>query len=268
MSTRYSLEPALKQPNFIHLLSERDRKQYNALRTSFSKVQKRTTKTHDHNSLSRHRNNDVSNDTHHHIKNSPIETFKNSLLKIQRFAKRGDSDDWKRSLACGIAWIDDNNIVINTRQLRLLLFKCKSSINGSLQKIGYTKTIGRSEALQVVQSIFPLINGNLAELRKWSMRVKEKNYEPKMNSESMSSMIQVDEKSSISYDVKHDGSIDLANNVGKDIKIDIKKDANKIDEDNDIIHKKPACDANITDLYFHNSLSYSTDHETSDIELY
>jgi hypothetical protein len=52
----------------------------------------------------------------------------NILTTVRNFVMWNETDDWKRALVCGICWLNAD-IAINTRQLRLLLSKCKSSIN-------------------------------------------------------------------------------------------------------------------------------------------
>jgi hypothetical protein len=66
----------------------------------------------------------------------------------------------------------DNAIAINTRQLRLLISKCKSSINGSLQKMGYTTHMSHSESWKILFSRIPLLKDHFIELRQWTIRYK------------------------------------------------------------------------------------------------
>ena len=91
------------------------------------------------------------------------------ISSIKAFIIRGDDDDWRRSLVCGIGWIN-NSVVINTRQLRILVAKSKSSINAMFQKIGYSTVPANSEVSVALSSFYPTIKGNFAELRKWTVR--------------------------------------------------------------------------------------------------
>lgn len=93
-------------------------------------------------------------------------------MYIKNYAIRGDMDDWKRCLVCGICWLPEG-IGINTHQLRILIFKCKSSINGSLQKMRYTFNLGRSEAGNAVARYMPILRNNSSELRQWTVRQLE-----------------------------------------------------------------------------------------------
>ena len=99
------------------------------------------------------------------------ETLEEMLSAIRVFAERGDENDWRRYLVCGICWLD-NAIAINTRQLRLLLSKCKSSINGSLQKMGYITSTANMESRKILIPKIPLLKDNFNELRQWTIRCK------------------------------------------------------------------------------------------------
>jgi hypothetical protein len=104
-----------------------------------------------------------------HTRNARLEQFDSILDKIRQYAERGDDNDWRRFLVCGVCWLD-NAIAINTRQLLLLVAKCKSSINGSLQKMGYTTHVSHSESWKVLFPRIPALQGHFPELRQWSVR--------------------------------------------------------------------------------------------------
>ncbi|KAH0788646.1 potassium/sodium hyperpolarization-activated cyclic nucleotide-gated channel 1 [Histomonas meleagridis] len=133
------------QPKFFELLNVENQKEYLKLR----------------NTLSSHfcRNR----------RGKRIETFSETLLTIQNFCIRHNEDDWKRCLVCGICWIP-NGIAINTRQLGHLIDKCKSSINGSFQKMGYTTLQSREESAAYLVEAIPSLLNNYAELREWTVR--------------------------------------------------------------------------------------------------
>lgn len=90
---------------------------------------------------------------------------------IKNYVARQDPDDWKRALVCGICWLP-NAIAINTRQLRLLLSKCKSSINALFQNMGYVTMPTTSDYAGSLSKYFPILRDNYAELRKWTIRLK------------------------------------------------------------------------------------------------
>ena len=134
-------------PQYWDLLSEQDKAQYTQLKLDFSAG---STKR---------------------VRNSRLETFDGILDTIRTFAERGDDNDWRRFLVCGVCWLD-NAIAINTRQLRLLVSKCKSSINGSLQKMGYTTNMSHSESWKILFPHIPLLKDHFSELRQWTIRYK------------------------------------------------------------------------------------------------
>ena len=102
-------------------------------------------------------------------RNKRLTNFNEAIESIKLFAIRGDKDDKIRSLVSGICWLPEG-IAINTHQLKALLGKCKSSINGSLQKMGFAQNLTRAESIQALTNFFPFFKDNTAELRKWSIR--------------------------------------------------------------------------------------------------
>lgn len=104
-------------------------------------------------------------------RNRRIATFTEAMEAVRGFAIRGDSNDKLRCLVCGIAWLPEG-IAINTHQLKLLISRCKSSINGSLQKLGFTENLGRTAAANAMIAQYSFLKENSTELRKWSVRRK------------------------------------------------------------------------------------------------
>lgn len=136
-----------KLPKFWDLLTDEDKIGYNNLKAIF-----------DENTFKRNRGHRV-------------ETFDDILDTIRKFSERKQPDDWKRFLVCGVCWMK-NAIAVNTRQLRLLISKCKSSINGSLQKLGYYTNTSHSESWKILFEIIPLLKDNFTEIRQWTIRYK------------------------------------------------------------------------------------------------
>lgn len=145
MSDPDSPAPADMTPKFFRLLSEADILAYNQLRS------------------------DLSSPNCRNRRNKRLETFSEMLNSIKSFAIRKDEDDWKRCLVCGVLWLN-NGIAINTRQLRLLINKCKSSINGSLHRMGYSTVMCRGDTSNQLVEMIPLLKNNFAELRQWTVR--------------------------------------------------------------------------------------------------
>jgi hypothetical protein len=101
-----------------------------------------------------------------------MRSFGGTLDAIRQFVMRDDPDDALRGMACGLYWLPDG-IAVDVHEVRLLVPRCKSSINGSLHKLGYTLSLGRLECAELLTKIFPLLRDQTAELRKWSIRKAE-----------------------------------------------------------------------------------------------
>ena len=98
-----------------------------------------------------------------------LNKFSEILKTIQNFCVKNDAYDPIRFLVCGICWIP-NGIAINTRQLRLLIDKCKSSINGSLQRIGFSAVTMKDSSYQQLYEKIPQLKDKFKETREWSIR--------------------------------------------------------------------------------------------------
>lgn len=132
-------------PMYWDLLNDRDKMSYLRMRQALSSSACKHR---------RHHSNEINQDI---------------IATLHNFVMRGDGDDWRRALVCGICWIH-GAIAINTRQLRLLLSKCKSSINTMFQNIGYTTAPATSDYGGAISAFFPQIKDNFSELRQWTMR--------------------------------------------------------------------------------------------------
>lgn len=100
---------------------------------------------------------------------SRVEDFREIIDAIDLFENIDDDDKWKRCLVCGIFKVKDM-IAVNICQLKYLISKCKSSINGSLRRIGYGKTVKKAEVYELLFESIPYLKKNPSELRKWTMR--------------------------------------------------------------------------------------------------
>jgi hypothetical protein len=102
-------------------------------------------------------------------RNRSLQTFGEIIDAVKRFVIQHDEDDWKRALVCGICW-SDSTIGLNTRQLRLLISKCKSSINGCFQLLGYGIMASGGDCNTEIVKILPILKDNFTELRQWTLR--------------------------------------------------------------------------------------------------
>ena len=106
---------------------------------------------------------------HRYNRNKRIVTFNEMLDTIKEYCVKEDIDDWKRFLVCGICWMN-NEIAINTRQLRILLGKSKSSINGAFAKMGYETIPSKGNDTEPLIQKIPFLKGNFSEFRQWTVR--------------------------------------------------------------------------------------------------
>jgi hypothetical protein len=139
-----------EHPLHWDLLSDKDKTDYMALKKSFCE------------------------DSFRRVRGRRIEAFDTMLEAVRQFAEQGNESDWKRFLVCGMCWMDEA-IAVNIRQARKLLDRCKSSINGSLQKMGYLPTAARSEVWQYLFSRIPCLKDNFPEVRQWTVRCRAPN---------------------------------------------------------------------------------------------
>ena len=110
---------------------------------------------------------------HHDIaksrKGERLDMFLNRLNKIKNFIERGDCNDWRRSVVCGIFFLD-SALAIQIQQLRIMLGRCKSSINGSLQQLGYSAQTQLNDVEQQLAHFIPVQYREAADIKKWTLR--------------------------------------------------------------------------------------------------
>jgi hypothetical protein len=104
-------------------------------------------------------------------RNRSVDTFPQTLETIKSFVNQNDGDDWKRSVVCGVCWLNkEGTVAINIRQLRVLVSKCKSSINGSFQLLGFCLVSAGTEYSGSLGKYLPVLHDNFQELRQWTVR--------------------------------------------------------------------------------------------------
>jgi hypothetical protein len=135
-------------PGFFNLLSDADKSGYTALRQV------------------------VSSDAVRYNRHQRIRTFLKIMDNIRGYCESRVDDSWVRYLVCGICWMGSGEFAVNTHQLRLLIGKSKSTINGVLAKMGY-----RTHALDdnaLIEKI-PMLANCPRQLRQWTTRRKPEN---------------------------------------------------------------------------------------------
>lgn len=102
-----------------------------------------------------------------------LDVFISRLKSVRNFVNKDlvPSNRWKRMVVCGIMFLDNYDaLAINIQQLKILLGKCKSSINGSLQQLGYIAKPSTHEINQEIAQQVPLFKDDYLELKKWTIR--------------------------------------------------------------------------------------------------
>jgi hypothetical protein len=99
------------------------------------------------------------------------QTFTDILGVVRSFVVQHTVDDWRRAVVSGIYWFPDNTTVaVNIRQLGLLIAKCKSSINGAFQQLGFgIPRTGGDPAAELRRNL-PFFSDNFGELKQWTIR--------------------------------------------------------------------------------------------------
>lgn len=105
-------------------------------------------------------------------KNKRADEFRDILEAIYLFENHDDVDKWKRCLVCGVFKFE-GGIAVNISALKRLVFKCKSSINGSLKAIGYPNVKYKSSQCEELLQGIPYLKGNTVELRQWTVRFQD-----------------------------------------------------------------------------------------------
>ena len=97
-------------------------------------------------------------------------TFYNELSKILSFIERNSEHIEERSILCGVSF-QGSLIAVNSRQLKTLICRCKSSINGSFQQLGYSTLRTKSKTHLCILRAFPSLNNFPNLVRQWTIRI-------------------------------------------------------------------------------------------------
>jgi hypothetical protein len=131
--------------HYWNQLSVDDKSEFIKLRNSFHHGQQVTSK--DHRGLS----------------------FQRELCTVISYIERNSDNLEARSVLTGLCCAG-RVICINTRQLKSFLSRCKSSINGSFQQLGYTAFRSKAKARTCVISVLPSLQSQAIILRQWTAR--------------------------------------------------------------------------------------------------
>lgn len=130
---------------FWNALSREDQDEFMRLRTNFHNGQKISSK------------------------DRRIVTFSKELNIVLRFLERSNSNLEARCILTGVCFVGPI-ICVNNRQLKAFLSRCKSSINGSFQQLGYVALKTKSKARNCVISALPMLQNHPNILKQWTVR--------------------------------------------------------------------------------------------------
>lgn len=102
-------------------------------------------------------------------KDRRLASFSSELEAILNFCKSDPHEYQLRCILSGIAFAGPF-VCVNTRQLKSFLGRCKSSINGSFQQLGYNAIKTKSKARACILSILPILNNDATLARQWTVR--------------------------------------------------------------------------------------------------
>jgi hypothetical protein len=127
-------------------MSQDDRSEYVRLRASFHHGQKMSSK------------------------DRRVITFRRELNTVVQYLNRSSDNVDARCILVGICFVQ-GIACINTRQLKTFLNRCKSSINGSFQQLGYVAVRTKSKARNCCVAALPALEHDQTLLRQWTCRV-------------------------------------------------------------------------------------------------
>jgi len=145
MSTAYRTQEISLPTPYWNNLSPSDKTEFQRLRNNFHQSQKMSSK------------------------DRRLVSFSNELITILKFIERSESGRENRTVLVGVCFAGPF-IGVNTRQLKNFLGRCKSSINGSFQQLGYVALRTKSKARTCVLSIIPSLINDQNILRQWTVR--------------------------------------------------------------------------------------------------
>lgn len=102
-------------------------------------------------------------------KDKRVISFQNELIEVLKFIQRREDDSDLRAICTGVGF-GAQFICVNTRQLKNFMGRCKSSINGSFQQLGYFAFKAKMKARQCILTILPNLQNDQLLMRQWTVR--------------------------------------------------------------------------------------------------
>lgn len=96
-------------------------------------------------------------------------TFRKELQTVLSYIERRPDGIEERCILAGICFAGVV-VCVNTRQLKCFLGRCKSSINGSFQQMGYLALKTKTKSRTCITSLLPSLQTEQNILRQWTVR--------------------------------------------------------------------------------------------------
>jgi hypothetical protein len=103
-------------------------------------------------------------------KDRRVVAFPREVQTVLRYIERSQENMEGRCIITGLCFVGAI-VCINTRQLKTLLHRCKSSINGSFQQLGYIAFRTKAKARSCAVAALPSLECDQNLLRQWTCRV-------------------------------------------------------------------------------------------------
>ena len=104
-----------------------------------------------------------------HMKDRRNNTFFNDIQCLLQFIEYSPIRKDDRAICVGLA-CSGPFVCVNTQQIKIILGRCKSSINNSFQMIGYEAVKTKGKSREAILSIIPALSNEQNTLRKWTVR--------------------------------------------------------------------------------------------------
>ena len=106
--------------------------------------------------------NSVKDDRH-------VSSFPQEIQLIMNFIDKTQEGREIRAINSGFFY-NGTFICVNTRQLRNFISRCKSSINSSLQQLGFTSLKNKAKAHECLLSCLPILKNDQETAKQWTVR--------------------------------------------------------------------------------------------------
>lgn len=102
-------------------------------------------------------------------------SFQNDLRSVLTYIERNPENQEARSIVCGV-FFGNSYVCVNTRQLKYLIGKCKSSINNGFQHLGYVSSKNKVKTCLI--TALPNLLNDPTLMRQWTVRCADSNALP------------------------------------------------------------------------------------------